>query len=277
MLSPIEIPSGINSNGNLVTFQEIHGLFSDTNNGKKLASEIRYKRYNLNDLSNKDWKNMLGGDVNNLDHIFLTYGISRAFIKYCPDQFTTEEQENLLLAADVHDWGESVIKDITSDKKTAADEEVELIAIKNIATNIFGQLEDSELLARINFVKETIIKDSSTKMGQAFNAVERLGYLRTGLNAWQDSICIDETEIKEGLIWLTNNVLLNQIPKLIEYSEIYPAVKIYLHNTQDIISHAFNNLPNSTFDNYEVGDDRNNSIKKYENAKTLWQSWSKEI
>jgi hypothetical protein len=272
-----EIPISVNlGKNNSISFGEINRRFHQSEHGQRLAQKIRYQRYNLDDeshkkLSNDEWIKLLGADVDNYKHLPLTHGLAQVFIEYSGNEYSKDEQENLLLAAIIHDWGEAKTGDVTHDDKNDTREKEEMIALRHMASNIFG--DNPALCNRINFVVDSVLKDTSSRLGQAFNVIERLGYLRTGLRSWIEiQYLADDDNHKDGLYWLTNNVLLNQIPTLIEYSEIYPPVKIYLENSQDLITSAFNNLPKSMFDNYA----KEEVLKRktmYASAKHKWQEY----
>ena len=212
-----EIPVGVNIGDEVVRFGQIHRAFAVTEHGQKLARSTRYDRYKPDGITNEKWERVLGVDVNNLKHLQLTYGLTRRFIEYTANpsrlwqkavsaqaQFTPEEQEDLLLAATVHDWAEAVVGDKMFDLKTRAEEDEELAVLQTMVQNLYRREEAQVIILRIDNVINTVIKDRNTKLGRAFNAIERVGYLRTALRAWQKSREADE-ELRTGLQWLTNN------------------------------------------------------------------------
>lgn len=270
-----KIPTGIESNSGQIEFSKINQDFSATQHGHQLAGGVRYDRYKPSNMKNIEWERLLGVDVNNLKHLQLTYGLTRQFIKYSEEaKLTLQEQEDLLLAAIVHDWAEAIVGDKSYDLKTASQEDTEFQELKKMLGDIYGQ-NDSGLLARINHVTDTIIKDRNTKLGKIFNTVERVGYLRTGLFAWQKSK-ENGGDLKTGLEWLTNNVFLNQISTLIEYSKIYPAVTMYLKEKKDFINDAFNNLPDDVFKKY-TPEEVDKQKSKFELGKKDWQEYYQKL
>ena len=277
-----EIPTSIRSDTNKVGFGQINSDFASSKYGKKLADEIRYDRYKPKGVTNAEWENLLGVDVNNLKHLRLTYGLTRQFIRHSSDlsssskteikeiQLTLEEQENLLLAAIVHDWAEAIVGDISYDLKTLKEESVEFEELKKIAGDIYGE-DNKKLLIRINYVTDTIIKDSNTKIGKIFNIIERVGYLRMALRAWQKSKEVNDN-LKTNLEWMTSNVFLNQISKLIQYSETYPAVALYLEKNTKLINDAFDNLSNEAFSKYNPSEIEEKT-KQFKEAHKNWQEY----
>ncbi len=285
------VPNHFIADGNRVTFRDIHRTFSNTELGQALAKKTRYDRYKPEEdkpeeVKNKEWMRLLGADVNNLEHMHLTHNLTRLFIHYNENplaswtkpipadaQFNQRESEDLLLTAIVHDWGEAVTGDKMFDLKKDSDEVEELEIMHEISQDLYGGGENTELLGRIRTVLTDVLPNRSSKLGKAFNAIERIGYLRTGLRAWDLSHTQNEEkqELTTGLQWLTNNVLLNQIPALVEYAQLYPAVHAYLTQNSDRISSAFNDLPDSVFDKYK--DEINEKRSSFEQAQKSWQNF----
>jgi hypothetical protein len=282
-----EMPTGIGSGYKKVKFSQIYNDFSSTEYGQKLASNSRYERYKPSSLTKEEWEKILGVDVNNLKHLKLSYGLARQFIRYSTDShgptnevseeqtLTKKEQEDLLLAAIVHDWAEAVVGDISYDLKSKAQEEKEYEELKKMTHGMFKE-GDSDLLDRIHFVTDTVIKDTSTKLGKMFNSIERIGYVRTALRAWQASKN-SAPELQNGLEWLTNNVFSGQITKLIEYSVAYNPVKVFLKENRDLINDAFNNISNESFLNYKKPEEREEKMKQFKTTQAKWQEFCSRI
>lgn len=284
-----EIPDGIESGSKKVEFGKIHRDFSSTEFGHKLADNIRYERYKPDITTNQEWEKILGVDVNNLKHLKLSYGLARQFIRYSTETpsisinkdlseeaLNTKEQEDLLLAAIVHDWAEAIVGDTSYDLKSKIQEDKEYEELKKMTHGMFNEGDD-ELLNRIHFVIDTVIKDTNTKLGKMFNAIERIGYLRTALRSWRESKQAEPAlELQKGLHWLTSNVLSGQITKLLEYSKIYNPVKVFLKENRELINDAFNNLPDEVFKNYkpeEVEEKR----KQFKLAQAQWREFYSSI
>lgn len=275
------IPTGIHTDEGLLRFGALNRIFTETEYGKRLRENIRFERYKPATVGRDTWEHLLGADVNNLRHMRLTYGLTRKFIdteehpprswkKEVPidARFSEREQEDLLLAAIIHDWAEAVVGDITYELKTTVHEEAERAAFRDILQDIFGTEKTRVLAARIDEVVDAVVNDHTTKLGKAFNAIERIGYLRTCLRAW--NIHKETTgELRSGLEWLANNVLLGQIIPLVRYAKVYPAVEIFLRENSGTITEAFNNMPENVFENYaaEARDDRK---KHFEEARIQW-------
>jgi len=280
-----KIPDGIKLKGRILKFIDIHRAFSATKYGKKLGKCIRWERYKAKNITNAKWEKILGPDANNLKHLRITYDLTRKFISqsiYPPPprrkriplqaKFNIREQEDLLLAAIIHDWGEAIVGDITVDLKTKAGENKEYDALKKIVKEIFEEKENRKILERAYKVIDEIISNRESKSGKAFNAVERMGYLVTCLRAWQKGKNSGGS-IKNSLLWIVNNVLSGQMIKLIEYSKIYPGVAVYLRTHRRVINEAYKNLPDSIINNYKIKE-RN---KKRKQLKLERESWNKFI
>jgi len=270
-----ELPTSISSENDSIRFGEINRLFSETEYGQRLKENVRYDRYKPEGVSNEEWEKLLGADVNNFKHLRLTYGLARNFLDYPsagPDtEFSEQEKEDILLTAIVHDWAEAVTTDKPYDLKTKKDEEDELSAFKEMLKDGFKDKENAFVFPRIQQVLENVISDQTSKLGKAFNAIERAGYLRTGLRAWEVRNQPNE-ELQNGLQWLTNNVLTNQIPKMIEYSKTYPAIKDQLSENQAVITEILDNLPENVFENYKP-EERDIKKKQFAEAKEKWEAF----
>lgn len=264
-----KIPTSIKLNGNTYRFIDIYGKFSTSKYGKKLERCIRWKRYNTGNLTNAKWEKLLGPDANNLKHLKLTYDQTREFI--ARSMFSTKEQEDLLLGAIIHDWAEAVIGDLTFDLKTEAGRNAEYRALKKIAEEIFPEERHKKFLERMQKIIYEVVSDGERKLGKAFNAIERIGYLTTGIRAWRESKKA-KGETKNGLLWLANNVLSGQVIKLIEYSEIYPAVFEELKKNASIINSAYASIPENSFYNYPKSE-KIKKIKQLNLARQNWEKW----
>ena len=268
-----EIPSGIKSGLEKIDFSQIHRDFSQTKYGNILSQNIRWARYKPENMTNEKWVKLLGADANNLEHLKLTYGTTRAFIKYSSKEtpLTTEEQEDLLLAATVHDWGEAIIGDINYDLKTPQDEIRELEELEKMVKEMYGE-KNSQLSSRVDTVINNIINGHNTKLGKMFNAIERIGYLRTALHVWKKTTGEISTELKRNLDWISCNVLLGSLTQLMEYSKTYPPVALYLKENKEIITDIFNNLPEESFLKYDPKEVEQKK-QKFNTVRQAWQEY----
>jgi hypothetical protein len=149
-------------------------------------------------MTDEQFEGLIGVDVNNLKHIQLTFATARVFLAYCenPDsiwkgtvsveaQFTDDEKAVLLLCAITHDWGEAVVGDIAQPLKTKASEKKEFTELLRIAKEVSGP--NTELYEKISESVRVVLQDSDSKLARAFNAIEKVGYQRSGLIGWLES------------------------------------------------------------------------------------------
>lgn len=266
-------PISFQQNGEDITFRSIHDQFASTQWGRTLNESVRYNRYRSEDMPPSEWESLLGADVNNLDHMWLSYGIARQFIRYSNANsayFSEEEQTDILLAATIHDWGEAIVGDTSYDQKTEKQEIDEMDRIHSLVKMMWETKPRNER-GRVHKVINTVIEDSTTKTGRAFNAIERIGYLRTGIRAFKLSKLPELDHLHANLQLLTNNVFLNQLPSLLQYAREYPAVHTFLDRNKEIITEALSTLPNELFNLYDEKDIEKNRSKFYI-AQYAWQS-----
>ena len=285
-MSLAEIPTSITIGQQDLSFRSIHKNFSQTEIGKKLNDKTRWERYQIkgddpeNTLPNQDWIKIIGQDANNLGHGLMTYRFSRLFIDHLNDssnpnsefKLDKRDQEIILFTSISHDWPEGVTEkgDASFELKTEEDELQELSLIEGIITDFLGK--DSLPIAR---QVKNVLGDPTSRLGMVFNAIERMGYCQTGFKAWQKRENFGE-KITPKLTLLSNNVLLNNIPRMINYSLDYPPINSFLRNRQNIISNGFSNMPNSIFDLYtEKVDLPKINRSKFKDASERWNSWIK--
>jgi hypothetical protein len=180
-------------------------------------------------------------------------------------QFNQKEQIVLLLTAITHDWGEASVGDTAQPhktKKSEIKEFKELLRIANETTRAnhgaFGTIfrftepilrhtpsefyhrvyrglrkltgGDSELFAKIyESVDETLLV-SDSKLSRAFNAIEKIGYHRTGMRAWERSSRFsgNENHMDERLRAMSFSVHTHNLADLVTYAKDYPPVFAHL-------------------------------------------------
>ncbi|MBD3244616.1 MAG: hypothetical protein GF335_01335 [Candidatus Moranbacteria bacterium] len=288
-MSSETIPTKIFDGVKYISFNDLHNLFVQSNYGRIMIAKIRYERYKPWNLDAKEWEKLLGPDVNNLKHLWVVYKLARNFINdqiYAPKEFKNRtkgeffsynqaETESILLASLIHDWGEAEIGDITFEKKDKNKnlKQDEIVALRKIAANLINDGSEGILLDKINeVIDRVILKSSSSRIGRAFNAVERQGYLLNGVKAWNLSKSKSmEFELSDKLKWLSNNVFLNQIPALVEYSKIYYPIYKTLLDKRSQITEIFMEMPDDNFKNYNI-DELDQKIEQFKKAQRAWFS-----
>ena len=256
----------------------IHEAFAATVHGEVLADKIRYEKYNLAHLTNEEWVGLLGSDVNNLTHMPLTCGLAKSFIHETEriGYPRLDEAEQLLLqvAAIIHDQGESIVGDISFGDKTEADEVEERLQFER-NLEAFCPGASFEMKKVIIQARDEVAFDATTKLGRIFNAIERVGYVRTALRASSHAQNETISVATPGLRWIVADVFSNQPVKLIEYTSDYPAVRNYLLAQQDKIKVAFNLVRPEDFDNYVTNAETKRT--QFNEGFAAWQHWLQNV
>lgn len=260
----------------------IHKAFEKTTFGKSLSENVRYAKYKPEHISNEQWTDLLGADVNNLTHMPLTYGIARAFVKHArvqqPDLLDPQEEEVLLTTALIHDWGEALTGDVSYGDKTDADEISEMAAFEEHLHEFYNGPDT----ALIEAAREVVFDhhDQPTKLGEVFNMIEHVGYMRTALRAFDvlRSDRIDE-ETRRGLLWLVTDVLSNtqdadfeKTPRLIQMKKFAPTAT-YIDAVSAKIADAMQMVAehaDSVFPNYGAREDYKRA--QFDAAVKNWQT-----
>ncbi|HUA13083.1 MAG TPA: hypothetical protein VL989_01110 [Candidatus Sulfotelmatobacter sp.] len=233
-------------------FMGIHQSFAETELGETLASRVRYTTYKPEEVTNERWEELLGADVNNLDHLALTYGLAKSMVRHLreerPDFLTPHEEDVLLVTALIHDWAEAIVGDINYNDKTPEQEAEEMRQL----SAILGQHYDDDTTGIRELVLEAseVVSSPDSKLGKVFNTIERIGYMRTALRASEQARSGKAEDCAVGLKWLYSDVLGNHTVTLIERSEEYPMLRGYLLNQQHVIFSAFVGMSADVFMNY---------------------------
>lgn len=256
-------------------FVGLHYAFAETEHGQRLASAVRYSVYKPDSVSNERWQALLGIDVNNLGHLKLSDGLAKSFIRNfdreSPGSLSEDDKSLLRVAALTHDWAESVVGDTNYGDKTAHHEAAEQLAFEqNLSAFCNGRVSDAEEL--VQRALSEIIFSPSTRLGQMFNAIERVGYMRTALRASSHVIEGSALDCTEALRWLVADVLGHHPPVLIDYANQYPPVRLYLENQRSAITSGFQIIKPDTFDNY-AAEKHDKKKQSFEASKTIWHQW----
>ncbi len=201
---------------------------------EQLVALLRYDRFRVNETP-QEWVHLLGPDVSSLTHPEVTANITERFIAYNAAHGTNlslADEVLLQTAARTHDWGELTIAgkgvgDVTFEAKMGAHEQVEL----QIFSYLLGLIPEDADRKLIKRAYTEIALDKRSRLGQMFNAIERLGYLETAIRAYQG---VDGKRISnwQGLV---GNVLSNQIEALLKYSQEYPYVQFVIESNRGIV------------------------------------------
>ncbi len=245
-------------------------MFAKTNYGHILKQRIRWSMFKPTEYSDSEWEKVLGPDANNLDHLIIAYRMTKSFLSQ-EDRFTKKEQELLLFTSIVHDWAEPVVGDIMRYVKTKEDDKREIKLLRNVLFEVLGITIDKELVQQVC----KILRNKESKLGRAFNAIETLGYFETAFQAWDQSHKVNG-DLKMRLRWLTSNVLLIDVSKLIQLSHRYRSVKLFIEKHREAFNLAFSAMPKSVFKFH-----RHNKIdyyqKLFEKQRKLWNRYTRAI
>jgi hypothetical protein len=230
----------------------IHQSFAETELGEILSQRVRYDTYLPDHVSNERWEELLGADVNNLNHLPLTYGLAKSMIRHFrqsqPGFLSPHEEEILKATALIHDWAEAIIGDIDYNDKTEEDEAEELRHLTAILDERYT--EDTTGVKQILLEALDVVHDPTSKLGRVFNTLERVGYVRTALRAASHVRAGTAPDCANELGWLASNVLDNHTAILIERAEEYAPVKTYLMNQAEVITASFACIDPIVFDFY---------------------------
>ena len=220
----------LNDSNEKIQLDDIHDIFSKSEYGKVLKDRIRYSEFKPSGILNNEWVRILGPDVNNLDHLYFTYLLTRKFLMFNRD-FSEEDSGTLLISALIHDWGETVIGDIRFPSKNESHNVLERIYIKRISGEVLNNLEIEE---KIDKVITEVFNGDNFHLRRAFDSIERQGYLLTGIRAWKMSDDND-TELSVNLRSLASEVVVNHYEVLKEYSKEFDMIRRYLEVMDDVI------------------------------------------
>lgn len=185
---------------------------------------------------------MLGPDVNNLDHLPLTLSLTNGFLRGCRTphaewvgpvppwaQFSEFEERVLKVTAPTHDWGEAgKVGDVMWHLKTDEDEVQEALDLQDIILDV---VPEYRRLPELRQVAEILAdKQGETKLGRAFNTIERMGYMRTSLRAWEIRTQSDDPELNGSLDFMSHQPFCDHVPVLLERAETYPATDAFLRD-----------------------------------------------
>jgi len=221
-----------------IDYLGIHEAFAESEYGITLAANVRYGKYKPAEVGNERWEELLGPDVNNLDHLVDTYHLADDFVsrtdRLQPGLLTQHDKAAIKISAIIHDWGESIIPDINYFEKTDADEAAERQAFADNLPN-FYQGDDAATQELIAEATETIIFDRESRLGNIFNIIERIGYLRTGLRAAEHVREGSAPDCQSHLRWLAASVMSSDhTTRLVRQSDLLAAQHFLVLRQVDI-------------------------------------------
>ena len=244
----------------VLNYYDIHRKFTDSKYGPRLAKQTRWEIYKPKRMSDQEWHVMLGADSNNLAHMPFVFEIAKEIIERIKPDLSEIDKQDLLYTSMVHNWGKVDVGDITYERKTS-----EHIKFEH---EVFERVYQEILATEEKLNTSLSLLGGSGRLASIFKVIERCGYLKTALKVNAYAKQPEYANIKINLHWLVSNVLINQIPKLINDSFLQDGLKAYLLESTDDISDAFYSIGESVFNIYKYDKDR--KIEQFNLAKKVW-------
>jgi 5'-deoxynucleotidase YfbR-like HD superfamily hydrolase len=280
----IHVPDCLDTvDGKEIFIAEAYHKLANSQLGQGLANQVRYARYKPEGISNEEWcsSSLLGDDVNNMRHMWDTTKLAKEYLLGQSPETALNHSDSqvLMMSAVVHDFVESVVGDITFDKKSRIDKKHEAQGMSFMLRAMFGNTLPNK---KIRQIYRTVM-DGSSKLGEIFNAIEKMGYMRTGLTAWGISHKPEgavmeglspevEAELRKNLQWLASNVAGNQTQKLLEYGEKHSPVSKYLAKVRHQISDLYAGMPISVFYQYPEINEQCEQSGKFLEGSAAWKA-----
>ncbi len=253
----------------------LYSAFRETEYGHRLSGFVRYERYKPDATTNTDWEQLLGPDVNNLKHNVLTLGLTDDFIRtmdrFHPGELAEHDKVLLRVGAASHDWGEAIVGDITDSHKTKEGQQREKEAFLHIVTSTMSGVSGADMV--IEAANEVVFDQKNARLGRMFNIVERVGYMRTALRAHACLEFVDDAELRDGLRWLTLDVLGNHTRALVEYSAWLRPPGLYLEAAAEQIDSAFAAIEGDVYDRY-APEEVDAKQEQVEVGRASWHAWA---
>ncbi|HVI60907.1 MAG TPA: hypothetical protein VM535_01980 [Candidatus Saccharimonadales bacterium] len=257
-------------------YLSIHASFAATEYGRALSESVRYDKYRPSHVTHERWQELLGPDVNNLNHLVDTYHLSSDFIGHTdrlqPGLLSPRDKAVIKVGAVIHDWGESILPDINYFEKTEADEAAEIQVFNDNLAN-FYPAADPEVQDLIAEATTEVIFDRESRLGGIFNVIERIGYLRTGLKANQHAREGTAADCEDYLRWLGASVMSSDhITHLIEKGDELSAAHHFLDSRETEITQGFEDADPAIFAAFRP-DEAPERVLGLEASHFVWETW----
>jgi hypothetical protein len=191
--------------------------------------------------------------------------------------FSKDDENDLLLAAAIHDWGEGIegCEDITWRKKTNDDDLRERDAMHVVIQDVAARYSDDEdekdkVQSQLERVVDEVVFNKESRLGRAFDVIERVGYLRTAVRSWREQVDVEDPDMMDALQWITADVLaLHTIPLLRHSQDHFPVLVMLAQNSLSITD-AFASMPDHIFEMYD-DDEIETMREKFNAARSAWR------
>jgi hypothetical protein len=255
------------------TFSATYDAFASSTHGTPLQGRARWSSYKPEDVANTDWIRLLGPNVDALEHHAYCYAVTDCFLyemRHAPEpksvRFSEEEEAILRLVAVSNNWaaGDPSIGDIPLERRGTDDDKRE----RKIFGPIFEQIADKDLLVYKDDVEEILFGDRSSKLGQAWDAIEGMTYMLDAIAAYQASIATDDTTLKGHLRWMAAGALPNQTELLQEYAQIFSPIRDFLIAHEELITEIYHSLEATVYEAH--GQRERPKVVQLQKAKDRW-------
>jgi hypothetical protein len=232
-----ELSPGIEIGESVVAFRDIHRAFAATEEGRRLASQIRFAPYKPASLPDAEWERLLGADANTLKHLWESWKAVRKFIALqlqAGVEMSIRDMEGLQMAALIHDWQEGLegVGDMLDTRKTQDSHTREMELLREMLPRI---IDLPGLRARLEEAIDDVLLDRESRLGRIFRAVEIMGYMDTALKAWKKASAVKGTH-QEHFRYMAVHVFAHQAPKLLALAPHYPPVAFFLRKHEETLS-----------------------------------------
>jgi rfaE bifunctional protein nucleotidyltransferase chain/domain len=233
------------------SYTDIRRQFEDSPYGHSLHGEIRWDHFRPDSVTPDEWVEILGTDTDSLKHAPLMYGLTRQFIMHSPEgSLSSEDERILLLAAMTNGWGESgsdeegitPMGNISYGQKTQNQQRQEQDTYRAVFQKLLGEHHLKEEL-----MAESVLFNPDSRLGQVYDAVRHINYLRTALNAYAKAEALGDAEISSHLRWLSADVVSNQLPNLLQYAKMFPAAAEYVRSVAPNVDAILDEVPEDIF------------------------------
>lgn len=233
------------------TYSDIRQQFEHSSYGQSLRGHTRWDHFRPKDVTPEEWVEILGTDTDSLKHAPLMYGLMRQFIRHSPKgSLSPEDERILLLAAMTNGWGEAgsseegitPMGNISYGQKTHVQQRQERDIYRAVFQRLLGEHHLKEEL-----MTESALFNPDSRLGQIYDAVRHINYLRTALNAYDKAAELDDAEISSHLRWLSADVISNQLPNLLQQAKMFPAAAEYVKAVGPKIDVILDEVPEDIF------------------------------
>jgi hypothetical protein len=208
---------------------DLYDSFAQSAYGQDMRQKTRFNVFKPEWVSTELWCDILGPDVNNLEHMLHTHDLTDRFC--FNNEIDGDTTDTLLRTAATHDIGEAIIGDIALPNKTDEDEKREKVAYRKIVTQLFGE-RGEELTDEV----WSVLEKTDKHKGEMFRAIEYIGYCTTAMRAGAAAVRIvhglefhdvtrdQKDQLVGSLLGLEKAVSVLNYPTLAGYVKLYPPI-----------------------------------------------------